>query len=88
MAHLKRSLIINGHATSVSLEQEFWDVLHAISQKEGVSIAKIIQRLDDERTDSLHMDSPMKNLSSRLRVFILSYVLALQSQILVNNKGT
>lgn len=75
MAYLKRSLTINGHATSVSLEQEFWEVLHAISGREGVSIAKLIQRLDNQRSPA--PQEPFQNLSSSIRVFILNYVLAL-----------
>ena len=58
----KRSIRIAGHATSVSLEQAFWDRLRLISAARGVSINGLIAEIDRHRTG---------NLSSAIRLFVL-----------------
>ena len=58
----KRSLSIAGHATSVSVEDVFWDELAKIAEGDGRSIADIIRDIDLERTG---------NLSSAIRVYVL-----------------
>ncbi|MEX0694277.1 MAG: ribbon-helix-helix domain-containing protein [Rhodospirillales bacterium] len=60
----KRSVSIAGHATSVSMEDAFWQRLGAIADTEGVSVSALIRRVDEQRTG---------NLSSALRVFVLEY---------------
>ncbi|MDP3661094.1 ribbon-helix-helix domain-containing protein [Phenylobacterium sp.] len=45
----KRSVVLAGHATSIALEPEFWAVLEARAQAEGLSLAGLITRLDDAR---------------------------------------
>ncbi len=45
----KRSVVLAGHATSIALEPEFWAMLEAQSQAEGLSLAGLITRLDDAR---------------------------------------
>lgn len=59
----KRSVIIAGHATSVSLEPEFWNALRDIAAARAVSINQLIAEIDDRRTG---------NLSSAIRVFVLN----------------
>jgi predicted DNA-binding ribbon-helix-helix protein len=59
----KRSLVIAGHKTSVSLEAAFWDALKDIAKSEGVSLAALVVRIDASRETA--------NLSSALRVFVL-----------------
>lgn len=49
----KRSLLLAGHATSLALEPEFWAVLEAMAEAEGVSLAGLIARIDAERGMSL-----------------------------------
>jgi predicted DNA-binding ribbon-helix-helix protein len=49
----KRSLLLAGHATSLALEPEFWAVLEAMAQAEGLSLAGLIARIDAERGLSL-----------------------------------
>ena len=49
----KRSLLLAGHATSLALEPEFWDVLDAMAAAEGLSVAGLIARIDAERGMSL-----------------------------------
>lgn len=58
----KRSVVIAGHRTSVSLESEFWDGLREIARRRGVSIGHLITEVDAVRKG---------NLSSALRVFVL-----------------
>jgi predicted DNA-binding ribbon-helix-helix protein len=58
----KHSLVIAGHATSVSLEQEFWDVLKEIADKRGIALAALIAEVDEARRE---------NLSSALRLHVL-----------------
>lgn len=59
----KRSLVVAGHSTSVSLEQAFWDALKDIAREEGLSLAALVARVDAARGAA--------NLSSALRVFAL-----------------
>jgi predicted DNA-binding ribbon-helix-helix protein len=58
----KHSLVIAGHATSVSLEQEFWDVLKEIADQRGIALAALISEVDAAREE---------NLSSALRLHVL-----------------
>ncbi len=59
----KHSLLLNGHQTSVSLEDAFWHGLMSIAQARSQSINKLVTEIDHVRTT---------NLSSALRVFVLS----------------
>jgi len=61
----KHSVLLDGHQTSVTLEDAFWDALVAIAKAKGVSINKLATEIDHARTT---------NLSSALRVFVLSQV--------------
>lgn len=58
----KRSVIIAGHATSVSVEEEFWEALKRIAAQRGLSLNALIAEIDHSRTG---------NLSSAVRVFVL-----------------
>jgi predicted DNA-binding ribbon-helix-helix protein len=58
----KRSVVIRGHKTSVSLEDAFWRALKTIAAERGVSLAQLIAEVDAARGG---------NLSSALRVFVL-----------------
>ncbi|MDA8637779.1 ribbon-helix-helix domain-containing protein [Rhodospirillales bacterium] len=60
----KRSVNIAGHATSVSMENIFWDRLSDIASARGSSVSAIIREIDAARTG---------NLSSALRVYILEH---------------
>lgn len=62
----KRSVTIAGHATSVTLEDEFWEALGEIAQARGQSLNQIITEIDAERSGG--------NLSSAIRVFVLRAV--------------
>ncbi|MBT7944040.1 MAG: ribbon-helix-helix domain-containing protein [Alphaproteobacteria bacterium] len=62
----KRSVMIAGHATSVSLEAAFWEALKNIAKRRGLSLNALIAEIDRERTDTAQA-----NLSSAIRVFVL-----------------
>ncbi|CCQ72820.1 ribbon-helix-helix domain-containing protein [Magnetospira sp. QH-2] len=63
----KRSVNISGHATSISLEEEFWDQLKTIAKNKRLGLNDLIAEVDESRVG---------NLSSELRVFVLKDVLA------------
>ena len=63
---IKRSVMIAGHATSVSLEPEFWEVLREIATADSISVAALIRQIDEDL-----ITSQRQNLSSAIRVFIL-----------------
>ena len=69
-----RSLRLSGVATSIRLENLFWQVLEEIGIRDGLSVAQLITRLYDELADS---GGDCANFSSFLRVSCLRY-LALQ----------
>ena len=58
----KRSVLIAGHATSVSLEDAFWRQLKIIARARGLSLNRLIGEIDRRRRG---------NLSSAIRVFVL-----------------
>jgi predicted DNA-binding ribbon-helix-helix protein len=62
MAVVKRSVRIAGHATSVSLEPQFWDALRDIAVYRHISVNALLATIDVERSG---------NLSSAVRVFVL-----------------
>ena len=61
----KRSIVIAGHATSVSLEEEFWTALKEIADTRHCSINRLVAEIDASRAG---------NLSSALRVFVLAEI--------------
>ncbi len=64
----KISVSLSGHQTSISLEQEFCDVLQQIAKERGISVASIIKHIDESRL-------PESNLSSEIRIWILKQIL-------------
>lgn len=61
----KHSVLLDGHQTSISMEDAFWDQLKSIAKKRGVSLNRLVTEIDHARTT---------NLSSALRVFVLNQV--------------
>ncbi len=59
----KRSVTVNGHATSIALEGAFWRELRTIATHRGMSVNQLVTDIDSTRTGT--------NLSSVIRVFIL-----------------
>lgn len=62
----KRSVMIAGHATSVSLERIFWDALDEAARKEGLPLSALVARIDAQR---LALDPP-PNLASAIRIWL------------------
>ncbi len=62
----KRSVMIAGHATSVSLEDAFWRALNEIADAGGLSVNALVTRIDREQGTDGH-----GNLSSAIRVYVL-----------------
>jgi predicted DNA-binding ribbon-helix-helix protein len=60
---LKRSIVIAGHKTSVSLEDAFWDSLKEIAVERDMTLAELVATIDGNRNHS--------NLSSAIRLFVL-----------------
>ena len=76
-AILKRSVIIAGHRTSVSLEDDFWRALKEIAGKRGTTLKELVATIKADRTAG--------SLSSALRMFVLVHF---QDQILAFKKQT
>lgn len=62
----KRSVVIGGHKTSVSLEEPFWTAVREITQARAMTVSALLHEIDSGRTNA--------NLSSAVRVFVLEYV--------------
>jgi predicted DNA-binding ribbon-helix-helix protein len=66
---IKRSIVIAGHKTSVSVEDAFWTALKDIAQARRQSLAELIGAIDGGRQPG----KTSGNLSSAIRVFVLDY---------------
>ena len=64
-AVIKRSIVLNGHKTSVSLENEFWNALREIAVRENTTLSTLVGKIDHDRNSC--------NLSSAIRVYVFSY---------------
>ncbi|MBV9908130.1 MAG: ribbon-helix-helix domain-containing protein [Hyphomicrobiales bacterium] len=60
---VKRSLVIAGHRTSISLEDAFWRRLRRIAAERGLSVNALAAAIDAARGEA--------NLSSAIRVYVL-----------------
>lgn len=65
---IKRSVVLNGHRTSVSLEQPFWNMVREIARAEQKTVSSLLCQIDEARGEA--------NLSSAVRVFVLETVRA------------
>lgn len=64
----KRSVIVAGHRTSVSLEEPFWARLKEIAHQRGKSINDLVTEIDAAEPAG----GRQGNLSSALRLFVLA----------------
>jgi len=64
----KRSVLIAGHATSISLEPMFWQALDAAARQRGCTVNALVAQIDAERLDS--RDTP--NLTSAIRQWLFA----------------
>ena len=62
---VKRSVVLAGHKTSVSLEDAFWQGLKEIATSRRTTLSNLINSIDIDREHG--------NLSSALRLFVLSH---------------
>ena len=62
---VKRSIVLAGHKTSVSLEDAFWKGLKEIAARRLMTLAELIGTIDSQRQHG--------NLSSALRLFVLEF---------------
>ena len=62
---VKRSVVLAGHKTSVSLEEEFWTTLKEIAGDRHVTLSELVSGINKQRQHG--------NLSSTLRLFVLDY---------------
>jgi len=62
---VKRSIVIAGHKTSVSLEDAFWSGLKDIATSRSMTLSELVATIDHDRRHG--------NLSSAIRLFVLSH---------------
>ena len=62
---VKRSIVLAGHKTSVSLEDAFWAGLKEIAGKRVMTLSDLVGTIDSQRQQG--------NLSSALRLFVLEF---------------
>lgn len=71
---IKRSVSVNGHKTSISLEEPFWNEIKTIASQKNTSIKDLITDIDRGKQAEA-------NLSSSLRVFILRHYRAITDTV-------
>jgi predicted DNA-binding ribbon-helix-helix protein len=62
---VKRSVVLAGHKTSVSLEDAFWKSLKQIAGRRHMTLSALIAAIDSGRQHG--------NLSSAIRLFVLNF---------------
>jgi predicted DNA-binding ribbon-helix-helix protein len=62
---VKRSIVIDNHKTSVSLEDEFWKGLKEIAALRLTNLSDLVSKIDSQREHG--------NLSSACRIFVLNF---------------
>lgn len=62
---IKRSIVIAGHKTSVSLEEAFWRSLKEIARERSATLSEVVAAIDSNRRHG--------NLSSAIRLFVLDH---------------
>ena len=67
---VKRSVVVAGHQTSISLEEPFWDALVTLAKAREISLNSLVTEIDRDRQG---------NLSSALRVYVLNRLQANQN---------
>ncbi len=69
---VKRSIVIAGHKTSVSLEDAFWTALKDIASARDITLSDLVASIDSDRRYG--------NLSSAIRIFVLDHFRTLSNQ--------
>ena len=65
---IKRSIVVAGHKTSISLEDAFWQELKGIAAGRGMTLSDLVGAIDSGRRHG--------NLSSAIRLFVLEHLQA------------
>ena len=73
---VKRSIVIAGHKTSVSLEDAFWRGLKEIASGRDMTLSDLVAAIDPERQHG--------NLSSAIRLYVLDFY---RNQLSDHNEG-
>ena len=74
---VKRSIVLAGHKTSVSLEDAFWEGLKDIAKTRRKTLSDLVTSIDTDREHG--------NLSSALRLFVLGHYQKRGSGLVVDN---
>lgn len=64
---VKHSVMIAGHASSVSVEKPFWDALKSLADAQNKSLNQLVTEIDSARPQS----NETTNLSSAIRLYVL-----------------
>ena len=78
-AVLKRSIVVAGHKTSVSLEDAFWNGLKEIGVERHMTLSDLVAAIDAQRQHG--------NLSSAIRLFVLDCYRTQLSESEVGHNG-
>ena len=62
---VKRSVVVAGHQTSISLEEQFWKSLKEIAKQRRTTLTDLVADIDKSRKGG--------NLSSAIRLFVLQH---------------
>jgi predicted DNA-binding ribbon-helix-helix protein len=63
---VKRSVVLCGRKTSVSLEEPFWNTMREISAQRGMTLNQLVSAIESDRKQN-------SNLSSAIRLFVLDH---------------
>ena len=69
---VKRSIVVAGHKTSVSLEDAFWKCLKEIAGERRLTLSDLVALIDSERQHG--------NLSSAIRLYVLDHYRKLRAE--------
>jgi predicted DNA-binding ribbon-helix-helix protein len=75
---VKRSIVIAGHKTSVSLEDAFWTTLKDIAEQRHLTVSELVASIDAARRHG--------NLSSAIRLFVLDFYREIVAEYLKRQK--
>jgi predicted DNA-binding ribbon-helix-helix protein len=70
---VKRSLTLNGHRTSVSLEDEFWRAFRALAARQGLPLNVLAAEIDAAR-------GPDAGLATAIRLYVLAELCKIAGQ--------
>ena len=63
-AVIKRTIMLGGRKTSISLENEFWDALRGIATSKDISLTELVEQIERDRKTI--------NLSSAIRTYVFN----------------